>query len=296
MTITTYGTLQLSLEAPSRGCCGKPEPPISPQLQQKIQTLGETIVAFTRSGFELTERALRKQRTAVCAGEDGHPPCPAYVLNFCRDCKCFLPAKVRVAVATCPRDMWPIVVPNGEQPAEMINPSTDLGTICVVLPHLGTIEQTYAAVREICVEAVHVVVVDCVGDYISIMEEYVCGQPGLDFDTAVDYGIKYAWEEELPQSADTPLMRKYRFVVPLSVGVKLSPNFFRNLLWAYRETTAPVIAATPIRTPAINHVAKWEIWERPMPPLVGTLLTREGYPLVADERCVTTPAAALNPD
>lgn len=269
---------------------------MSPQLQQRVQTLSETIVAFTRSGFALTERELRKQRTAVCAGEDGHPQCPAYTLNFCRDCKCFLPAKTRIAVAECPRDMWPLVVPNGEQPAEMINPSTDLGTICVVLPYHGNIEQVYAAVKEISVEAVAILVVDCVGDYISIMEERVCGQTGLDPQVAIDYGIKFAWEEELPQSLDLPLMRKYRFVVPLTAGMRLSPDFFRNLLWAYRETSAPMVAATCIRTPAIEHKVAWEVSPLAEPPLLGSLLTREGYPLVPDKPGCVTAAAALNPD
>lgn len=285
----------LALEAPSRGCCGgKPEPPVSPQLQSRIASLANSVVAITRSGFKLTEDQLRQQRIAVCSGQDGHPVCPAYAALFCRDCKCFLPLKTRFAVEKCPRDMWPTVAATGERPAELINPSTDLGTIAVVIPYYGDLAATYRTVKEVCVEPVGVVVVDCKGDYIHVLEEVVV-VPGaaLPWQAAVDYGVKYAWEEEIPQAVELPLLRKYRFAVPLAAGAGLSPDYFRNLLWAYRETDADVVTPLAASLPAVNYEVTWRTAPINKPRLQGSLLTREGYPQAT--RAVATSAACLNP-
>ena len=190
-------------------CCGGPNIRAvdQPNFLRRAMNFTRSMVDFAASGFKMAgqlEIIGRENTCRTCPSQDG---------DWCRGCGCYLPAKQKSAVSSCPLGLWP-----GSDRAWEPHVHDDwLDKVCVVIP---TMNEPWLA--------------DCIAD---------CGREGVWRDVRMEAGT---WVEKcnagLTEGLVDPDM-KYEFFVLLNDDVRLSKGFFSGLLLAQLQTGGDSVSA-----------------------------------------------------
>lgn len=84
---------------------GEPMPIQPPGLFKRLGTASKAAVRFARSGMATADQATVEERRSICRGCDRFDA----EADMCRECGCYLAAKVRMASEACPLGKWPAV-------------------------------------------------------------------------------------------------------------------------------------------------------------------------------------------
>ena len=86
------------------GCCGHADGELKPMGWPEVwRHFQQAMADWKKSGFQLTEPADYVKRIQVCRD------CPKkqYQWFQCRQCKCIVYTKAKLATETCPYGLWP---------------------------------------------------------------------------------------------------------------------------------------------------------------------------------------------
>ena len=90
------------MPAVTGGCCGSPDE-IKPMTWPQVwQHLFGALADWKKSGFALASNYVYAERIKTCKA------CPQYKFFQCRNCKCMVYTKAKLASENCPLGCWPV--------------------------------------------------------------------------------------------------------------------------------------------------------------------------------------------